>query len=63
MSAEAKLGFWCTCGGAMTGRVAPASELPRLEALFRQVHVGPDHEPTSREVAAKARRRLEQTDR
>lgn len=60
MSTEPRFGFYCTCGGAMHGRVEPTSNAEELERIFRSVHDGPGHEPTDQRTAAKARRRAEE---
>jgi len=52
-----KFGFYCTCGGAMTGEVGPPDEVARIETVFGMVHDGPGHSRTDRITAHNARRR------
>jgi hypothetical protein len=57
MSRGQSFGFYCSCGGAMTGFVKPATRIPEYEATFRTIHTGSGHEPTTSRKAATARRK------
>jgi hypothetical protein len=58
-----RFGFYCSCGAAMHGQLAPAVDIPELERLFRRVHQGPGHAPSDARGAARARRNQERARR